>query len=106
EVRALGAASPHLPVFRVTAVEAHRFARWLGGLLPSAKEWDKAAGRFERPARQGPFKGDWEKIKANETDLGRIGVARKKSGPLPLDSDTLDVSPFGCRHMSGNGKEW
>jgi hypothetical protein len=97
---------PNLPVFRVTAVEAHRFARWLGGLLPSVREWDKAAGRYETPRRQGPFRGVWEEIKANKADLDRVAVGRKALGPVPLDRDTLDVSPFGCRHMSGNGKEW
>jgi serine/threonine protein kinase len=102
----IGAANPNLPVFRVTAVEAHRFARWLGGDLPSLKEWDKAAGLYEKPRRQGPFQGNWDEIKATKADLDRIGVNRRMLGPMPLDKDTLDVSPFGCRHMSGNGKEW
>jgi formylglycine-generating enzyme required for sulfatase activity len=102
----VGSTDPNLPVFRMTVVEAHRFARWLGGLLPSLKEWDKAAGRYEAPRREGPFQGTWEEIKTNKADRDRIAVDRKTLGPVPLDRDTLDVSPFGCCHMSGNGKEW
>jgi serine/threonine protein kinase len=32
-----------LPVFRATVTEAHCFAEWMGGLLPTQQQWRKAA---------------------------------------------------------------
>jgi formylglycine-generating enzyme required for sulfatase activity len=96
-------ADDRLPVLRVTAFEAHWFARWIGGRLPSIGEWDRAAGRGQ-PGRQGPFDGDWNLLKNDPN--ANIGVGRSFKGPLSVDEKTVDVSYFGCRHMSGNGKEW
>jgi serine/threonine protein kinase len=102
----LGADNPLLPVLRVTAVEAHPCARWLNGFLPSEEEWKKASGWLEVPRRDGPFQGQWEVIAKDPQALAQIAVRREALGPMPLDQKTLDVSPFGCRHMSGNGLEW
>jgi len=88
-----------LPVFRVTWQEAEEFAKWLGGNLPTEKQWDKAAGRFEADASEGPFHGRWDSDP-------RPAVSVHRAAPSRLDEATDDVSPFGCRHMSGNGKEW
>ncbi|HEV3004863.1 MAG TPA: bifunctional serine/threonine-protein kinase/formylglycine-generating enzyme family protein, partial [Pirellulales bacterium] len=88
-----------LPVVRVTWYEAEDFAKWLGGHLPTEKQWDKAAGRFEAQQREGPYRGRWDSDP-------RPAVAVNRSGPCSMDEHTDDVSPFGCRHMSGNGKEW
>jgi serine/threonine protein kinase len=96
-----------LPVLRVSAVDAHRFALWLGGLLPRDREWDRASGNKKE------F-NDTEELKEVEHLLGPFGdkkgkgiaVNRLMRGPMPLTEDTDDVSHFGCRHMSGNGLEW
>ncbi len=101
--RDVGADDNRLPVLRVTAFEADAFAQWVGGRLPSIYEWDRAAGRGQ-PGRQGPFAGTWDALK-NLPQPG-IAVGRAREGPQSLDEATVDISPFGCRHMAGNGKEW
>jgi serine/threonine protein kinase/formylglycine-generating enzyme required for sulfatase activity len=100
----LGASKPRMPVLRVTLTEAHLFALWLGGGLPSLEQWDRAAGRFEEKPREGPFQGTWAKIENSERE--KLIAVKRQNGPMDLDEETLDVSPFGCRHMSGNGVEW
>jgi formylglycine-generating enzyme required for sulfatase activity len=101
---ALGADEPLMPVFRVTAREAHECAQWLGGFLPGADEWDRAAGVWEKPARLSPFPGDWSALPPDQKAL--IAVNRRSIGPMRLDQPTIDRSCFDCLHMSGNGYEW
>lgn len=83
------------PVVQVTADDAHRFAHWLGGLLPSTSQWDKAAGAYDRGERIGPYVGDGE----------HICFARLEAGPCPGGSSTDDKSPFGILDMAGNVSE-
>ncbi len=90
-----------LPVMRVWIEDAHRFARWLGGLLPSDEEWDLAAGRWDKSDRQGPFLPDW---KQGEKDT--IAVGREFAGPMPVGAAVKDRSLHGCHDMAGNGLEW
>jgi formylglycine-generating enzyme required for sulfatase activity len=101
--RYLTNADGRLPVMSVTAKEALAFASWLGGRLPSCRQWDKAAGMApeDHRGRFGPFEGAWD-----PRDPGRIAVGREKEGPLPVGRATRDVGPFGCRDMAGNGLEW
>lgn len=93
---------PDLPVFHVSVLEAAAFARWFGGNLPTYKQWDKAAGLYDRPeGATGPFGSD--------PQIGSpqgVAVRRQHEGPMPVNRETIDVSPFGCRDMSGNGVEW
>jgi formylglycine-generating enzyme required for sulfatase activity len=95
----LGSDDDTLPVFSVTLVEAHEFARWIGGELPTTQQWDKAAGRFDGAV--GPFEGDSGNLKP-----GDIGVGRNKEGPMPAGQAAKDRSIFGCKDMAGNGREW
>jgi hypothetical protein len=88
-----------LPVVRVTLYEAHLFARWLGGELPTARQWDKAAGLLD--GAKGPFLGDHKELKP-----GDIALGRENEGPLPVGTAPRDVSKFDCRDMAGNGREW
>jgi len=94
---ALGvAAFPNYPVVRVSVDEARRCAAWLGGSLPTARQWDKAAGRFDDAA--GPFAGD-----GNLSDHA-CGVGQGEL--LPANRSPIATSLFGCRDMAGNGYEW
>jgi serine/threonine protein kinase len=106
-----------LPVFRVTVEEANRFANWFAGKkgkLPSVREWDLAAGRYEKDRGIGPCPslklrpgGSSADLDEDSLRLARIGIHRAAEGPMSLDDNkTLDISPYGCRHMSGNGLEW
>jgi hypothetical protein len=89
------------PVFRTTAREAWEFARWMGGRLPSARQWEKAAGLQPTNDSPGPYVATWESTSKTE-----IAVNRRLEGPLPVGTATKDVSPSGCRDMAGNGYEW
>lgn len=89
------------PVLGVAVEDAYRFARWLGGDLPSSAQWDKAAGAMEPSRRPGPFEGEWD-----PKEQKGIGVNRPGQGPLPVGTATQDHSPFHCTDMSGNGWEW
>ncbi len=94
----LGIANGALPVLRVDIVEAHRFAAWLGGLLPSVEQWDHAAGRDEKEPGEGPFLTPWQE--------GEIAVGRGDQGPMAVGKAGKDRSRLGCNDMAGNGLEW
>jgi serine/threonine protein kinase len=92
------------PVMDVTVLEAHEFAKWLGGLLPTTVQWDKAAGRFqEKQIRgEGPYQGEWDPGKPLH-----IAVNRTKQTLLDVGEARHDWVTFsGCRDMGGNGLEW
>jgi hypothetical protein len=87
------------PVMRVTVDEARAFARWLGGDLPTDRQWDKAGGRFDGAA--GPFDGDGTVL--DERKKEEFGVGRKT---YPGNRTVIAESKFKCRDMAGNGFEW
>jgi hypothetical protein len=87
-----------LPVFHVTVTEAHCFAEWMNGRLPSCEEWRKAIGLGEDP-RKGPFDGDPDQKKD-------LAVALEADGPWPVEKGDRDLSIHLCRQMATNGKEW
>jgi serine/threonine-protein kinase len=110
---------PRLPVRNVSGYTAQAFAEWLGGkghgFLPTGDQWDQAAGMNLKDRRGGPFKETWEpnepevaaEVKAFGEPLPVPGIAvGNLKGPLPVGLAARDVSPFGCRDMSGNGREW
>jgi len=92
---------PLLPMLDVTGVQAQEFAKWLGGVgrgfLPTCEQWDQAAGKHSHENRQGPFlPGPWDPKQ----------IAVNLPAPLPIGQASRDISPYGCRDMSGNGWEW
>jgi hypothetical protein len=88
---------PFHPVVRVTVDDANRFAKWLSGRLPTAQEWDKAAGRFDGAV--GPFPGDGHLL---DKEAAGVGLGRL----LPAERESRAETLFGCRDMAGNGYEW
>jgi len=90
------------PVLGVRVDDANRFAQWMGGLLPSVSQWEKAAGCT--PGSAGPFRGH-EPYNKNSMPP-EAAVDREKLGPLPVGEGTRDIGPFGCKDMAGNGLEW
>jgi serine/threonine protein kinase len=87
------------PVLGVTVDDAYRSARWLGGDLPTAAQWDKATGVYDPDGRAGPFKGSWQ-----TEPKPQVAVDRQE--PMKVGEARDDVSPFGCRDLAGNGQEW
>ncbi len=85
-----------LPVFNVSIQDAVAFAKSIGGVLPSAEQWDKAGGRYDKPLI-GPY--------TDRSITGKIG-GYDHIGPLPTDRSDCPVSYLGCRDMAGNGEEW
>jgi serine/threonine protein kinase len=92
------AARDEYPVLGVKVLDAYLFARWCGGNLPTRRQWDQAAGRYEDEPGEGPFQGSWKK--------GDKGIAVYREGPMKVGTATRDVSFFHCRDMAGNGREW
>jgi hypothetical protein len=88
------------PVVRVNVDQAHAFARWLRGELPTTKQWDKAAGLFEGAV--GPYSGDdLSEVAQRKADFGV-----DQNGLVRVDRKSSVESRFGCRDMAGNGYEW
>jgi serine/threonine protein kinase len=106
-----------LPVLYLTGYEAQAFAEWLGGkghgFLPTPAQWDQAAGKNRKSGRGGPFIEGTARTKTQIQDASREWkpgdppptIAVGFEMPLPVGLATADISPFGCRDMSGNGEE-
>jgi serine/threonine protein kinase len=88
---------PNWPATNITVDEADRFARWLGGNLPHAHQWDRAAG-FE--IREEPVRRPWWPFLKPDVAVGEL------KEPRDVGTAADDLSPFGCRDMAGNGREW
>src|SRR5262249_10155316 len=74
---------------------------WLGGKLPTTRQWDKAAGLYDDPhPSRGPFRDGWD-----EKDPAQIAVGQRKA-PLEVGQASHDVSTYGVRDLAGNGREW
>jgi formylglycine-generating enzyme required for sulfatase activity len=84
----------NLPVTAVTFDDAEAYARWAGKRLPTAEEWEAAAGGTD--SRGFPWGDKAERDAANINTLGLAAVG----------SFERDESPFGCRDMAGNAAEW
>jgi serine/threonine protein kinase len=80
-----------LPVFRVTRPQAEHCAKWLGGLLPTARQLDLAFGYDGHP------KPDFPKVAA---------VNRGLEGPRKIGESSKDQSAYAIHDLSGNGREW
>jgi serine/threonine protein kinase len=95
------AADGRLPVLRVNVEQAHYCALELGGELPSTVQWLTAAGL--REGCEGPFLRGVDLQHFKPTDFA---INRTALGPMPIGEAERDKSFWGCRDMSGNGREW
>jgi formylglycine-generating enzyme required for sulfatase activity len=90
-------AAPGLEQHPVTAATGHgalAYAAWIGGSIPTADQWMKAAGGPE--GRLYPW-GD-SPVDAARANGGRPGG----SGLEPVGSRPAGASPYGCLDMAGN----
>lgn len=96
---------PRLPVMGLTALEAHDFARWIGGPmahLPSTEQWELAAGASRDHANTEWSKGPFRKVTGES--LG-VAINRAADGPRKVGEARNDISPLGIRDIAGNGEE-
>lgn len=85
------------PVTACTGKGALAFAAWVGGRLPNAAEWEKAASGTD--GRLYPW-GD-DAPDAARANFGRPALR----GLAPAGSRPLGASPYGCLDMAGNAYE-
>jgi len=85
------------PVGNVTFRDAEAFARWVGCVLPTEEQWEKAARGID--GRLYPWGDSYSPSCCNSADSGT-------GNALPVDAMPGGRSPFGCHHMSGNVWEW
>ncbi len=87
-----------LPVAGMSWWAADAFARWAGGRLPRAREWQLLAAGPE--ARLYPWGNRYDRSAAVTADL-------PDHGPRPcLAPDVRDSSAGGVLHLAGNVSEW
>ncbi len=97
------------PALGVSGREAEKFAKWLGGNLPTTEQWDQAAGKnWTGKNWNGKDVRIWPFQEAVDLDSSwKLGVAvGMLREPLDVGTASLDISPYKCRDMSGNGVEW
>ncbi len=88
------------PVTDVSWKDAVDYCRWLSKAtgrryrLPTAAEWERAAG--SAADRRYPWGDEWDPARAN------VGSA----GTNPVTGHPSGASPCGCDDMIGNAQEW
>ena len=82
------------PVVTISVSDASTFCNWVGGRLPSEREWEKAARGTD--GRRYPW--------GNTLDLARANLY--SSGPTNVGSYSNGASPYGVMDMAGNVAEF
>jgi len=86
------------PVRGISWYEAEAYAKWAGKRLPTAEEWEVAAGWDS--AAQKILEYPWGD--KDKEGVGNIGSGR----PTEVKKDNGDISPSGIINMGGNVSEW
>jgi formylglycine-generating enzyme required for sulfatase activity len=84
----------------VTWHQAEAFCHWIGGRLPTAAEWEKAARGID--GRLYPWGNQWDSSRYNYIGPKRVaGTLTAPIGSLPRGA-----SPYGVMDMVGNIRHW
>jgi serine/threonine-protein kinase len=96
---------PNCPVVFVSWEDANRFCKWADLVLPTEKQWEKAArgtdGRTWPWGNMTPPRFGW-RLPLQER---RANLGEGHTTPVGLYSPAGD-SPYGCADMVGNVWEW
>ena len=118
------------PVVDVSQADAYAYCRWLSDeidapcTLPTEEQWEKAArgedGRpypwgetvprpeiqWQRPFPVGLKTYFFSLVVPPRREWARAGWYWRNGAPQPVGARPENVSPYGCRDMSGNIWEW
>ncbi|MHC4600465.1 MAG: formylglycine-generating enzyme family protein, partial [Planctomycetota bacterium] len=92
-----------LPVAGVSWFEARAYARFRGLRLPTAHEWEVAAGWSPRDRTRRTYPWGDKMDPKNAMAFGNLQSTGPWSAERPYRKD---LSPLGCREMAGNVMEW
>jgi len=99
-----------VPVMNVLPMEAYKLAKGAfgdKGDLPKQIQWEKATGYFLQDKNlEGPFLGKWDPNGALRIWVSAKGLENGLKKPMEVGTAEDDISPYGCRDMAGNGREW
>lgn len=105
-----GAIDPNCPVIGVDWWDAHAYAKWRGGRLPTEQEWEKAArGRSGNLFPWGDqivpanFNSGLDHDSTETTEAGSVDGYKFWS---PVDAIPTDESRYGVIGLAGNVSEW
>ena len=94
--------NPDAPVVGVSFADAQKFARWVGKLLPTEEQWEKAGRGVD--GRRLPWSENGE---ASVTDAVACHGRDPAEGTTdPVQAHPTGKSPYGVEDMLGNVWEW